>query len=101
MVIGHHLIWTAYGCWLPNDPRGSSSHVLREDRLAPLGELHEGRKQQQPSRAELKGFYQQADVLLAHERLPFDDDEIALIGFSYAQTVRRYGYTCYACAIMP
>jgi len=26
MIIAHHLIWTAYGFWLPNDPRGSSSH---------------------------------------------------------------------------
>ena len=23
IVIAHHLIWTAYGWWLPNDPRGS------------------------------------------------------------------------------
>ena len=29
MVAGCHLIWTAYGWWLPNDPRGSTSHVIR------------------------------------------------------------------------
>ncbi|OQB82433.1 MAG: hypothetical protein BWX88_03985 [Planctomycetes bacterium ADurb.Bin126] len=25
MVIGHHLMFTGYGHWLPNDPRGSLS----------------------------------------------------------------------------
>jgi hypothetical protein len=29
MVVAYHLIWTAYGWWLPNDPRGSSlSHLF-------------------------------------------------------------------------
>ena len=31
IVIAHHLIWTAYGWWLPNDPRGSNSQVIRSD----------------------------------------------------------------------
>ena len=31
MVIGYHLIWTAYGWWLPNDPRGSTSHRIRQN----------------------------------------------------------------------
>jgi hypothetical protein len=25
MVIGYHVIFTMYGTWLPNDPRGSYS----------------------------------------------------------------------------
>lgn len=44
MVIAYHLCWTAYGCWLPNDPRGSGSEVVRSERLAALGEPHLGRK---------------------------------------------------------
>ena len=40
MVIGYHLIWTAYGWWLPNDPRGSMSRLIRSDIIAELGELH-------------------------------------------------------------
>ena len=38
MVAGFHLIWTAYGWWLPNDPRGSSSHEIRVERIADLGD---------------------------------------------------------------
>ncbi|MCE9592064.1 MAG: hypothetical protein K8S99_16270 [Planctomycetes bacterium] len=29
MVIAHHLIFSAYGFWLPNDPRGSWSDFVR------------------------------------------------------------------------
>jgi hypothetical protein len=28
MVLGYHLIITAYGFWLPNDPRGSWSDFV-------------------------------------------------------------------------
>ena len=34
MVAGFHLIWTAYGWWLPNDPRGSSSYEIRVEKIA-------------------------------------------------------------------
>ncbi|MCP4379158.1 MAG: hypothetical protein GY794_23680 [bacterium] len=37
-VIAYHLIWTAYGWWLPNDPRRSTSHLMRRDIVTTLGE---------------------------------------------------------------
>ena len=39
LVIGYHLIWTAYGHWLPNDPRGSGSVIALDPRIAALGEF--------------------------------------------------------------
>jgi REP element-mobilizing transposase RayT len=101
MVLAHHLIWVAYGCWLANDPRGSSSHALRVTRFAPLGELHPGRKQQQPPSRAIRAFYRKADELLEHRRLIFSDEDIALLGASIGRTIREHGYTCYECAIMP
>ena len=38
MVHGHHLIISAYGFWLPNDPRGSWSDFVRAWELAKFGE---------------------------------------------------------------
>ena len=29
LVIAYHLIYTTYGFWLPNDPRGSWSDFVR------------------------------------------------------------------------
>lgn len=101
MVVGHHLVWTAYGWWLPNDPRGSSSHEIRVPELEALGELHHGRKKIQPAGADRCAFYQAADPVLRHDRPLLDDDAIALVGQSIAQTMARRRYTCFACAVMP
>jgi REP element-mobilizing transposase RayT len=101
LVIAHHLIWTAYGCWLPNDPRGSGSRTIRKDVLAELGELHHGRKQVQPTAAAVRRFYQQAPALLRHALLTFDANQRAAISKAFAEVIAAERYTCYACAIMP
>ncbi len=98
-VLAHHLIWTGYGHWLPNDPRGSGSPAA-QDIIAALGPLHFGRKTQQPSRVEVKEFYSRADEILKYPRISFSDDHIQTIAQSYAETIRSQGYTCYACAIL-
>ena len=101
MVIAHHLIWTAYGWWLPNDPRGSASHLIRSDVIADLGELHYGRKRVQPASSEIRTFYENAKQLLKHELQTFSPAEIALIADAFADEIHKRNYTCYACAIMP
>ena len=57
IVIAHHLILTAYGWWLPNDPRGSGSPAVASDVIAELGELHQGRRRVQPPSAAIREFY--------------------------------------------
>jgi REP element-mobilizing transposase RayT len=101
MVAGFHLIWTAYGWWLPNDPRGSSSHEIRVEQIADLGALHHGRKPVQPPAAELRRFYEQARGALKHPLLTFADEDIALIARAFVRVIAECRYTCYACAIMP
>jgi REP element-mobilizing transposase RayT len=101
LVIAYHLVWTAYGWWLPNDPRGSGSATIRTDVLADLGDLHFGRKKIQPAGRSLRAFYQLAADLLKHPLLVFDEPCRALIAEAFGQAVDRHGYTCYACAIMP
>ena len=63
IVIAHHLIWTVYGSWLPNDPRGSGSHSVASDVLTELGELHYGRNKLQPAGRIVREFYEQARPL--------------------------------------
>jgi REP element-mobilizing transposase RayT len=101
MVVGSHLIWTVYGWWLPNDPRGSSSHEIRVERIADLGELHYGRKRIQPSRAELRRFQDEAREILHHDVLMLNDDQIELVGETLGEAIRERGWTCYACAVLP
>jgi len=101
MVIGYHLIWTAYGWWLPNDPRGSMSRVIRNDIIAELGELHYGRKRVQPAGGEIREFYRQASKRLKHDLLTFDAAQRDFVGECFAEVISEQRYTCYACAIMP
>ncbi|MBI1831543.1 MAG: transposase [Planctomycetes bacterium] len=101
MVAGYHLIWTVYGYWLPNDPRGSTSKEVRVEPIAELGEVHYGRKAVQPSAKEIRVFHAKAHDVLKHPVLTFDDDDIALLGKAFGEVIVEKGYTCYACAIMP
>ncbi len=101
MVVAHHLIWTAYGWWLPNDPRGSTSHKIRCAEIVGLGELHHGRKRVQPASGDIRNFYEAARQVLKHDLLKFSDHEISLPGEVFAGVVAKKTYACYACAIMP
>lgn len=101
LVLAHHLMWTAYGWWLPNDPRGSTSHTIRSDLIADLGELHLGRKQLQPASKDIRTFYQQAADTLQHDLLQFTPDQFPHVAHALGQTIHDHNYTCYACAVMP
>ena len=57
-VIAYHLIWTAYGWWLPNDLRGSMSRFVHSDVISDLGDLHYGRKRIQPAARDVRAFYE-------------------------------------------
>lgn len=101
LVIGYHLIWTAYGTWLPNDPRGSGSRFVVNDVLNELGELHYGRKKVQPESREIQVFYEKAAPLLKYPVFAFGPEEIQAISQSFETCITENKYTCYACAIMP
>jgi REP-associated tyrosine transposase len=101
MIIAYHLIWTAYGHWLPNDPRGSGSTTIRNDILAELGELHHGRKRVQPAGRRVRQFYAKAAPLLQHPLLTFDETARAEVAIAFERVIAKQRYTCYGCAIMP
>jgi REP element-mobilizing transposase RayT len=101
MIFGYHVIWTVYGSWLPNDPRGSSSHDVRLAKIDGLGELHAGRKKIQPAGREIRAFYSAARPLLKHDYLELSVRETASVGAAFTDVIKRREYTCYACAILP
>jgi REP element-mobilizing transposase RayT len=100
-ILAYHLIWTAYGWWLPNDLRGSMSRAIASDVLKELGELHFGRKRVQPTSREIRAFYERAKDLLKFPLMTFAPEEVDTISRSFAREIKRRAYTCYACAIMP
>ena len=101
IVIAYHLIWTIYGYWLPNDPRGTSSHVIRRDIFKDLGVLHHGRKRVQPASRDIRAFYARAEQKLRFLILDLSPRDVACVAEAFAQVIATFRYTCYACAIMP
>ena len=101
-IIAHHLVLTAYGHWLPNDLRGSGSQDFYDDKLAPLGPIHHGRRPAhgQPSRDELRSFSRKAEPLLNFPIIWFDDAKRQVVGEAFADVIRQRRYTVYACAIL-
>ncbi len=100
-VIAYHLIWTVYGTWLPNDPRGSGSHNVVSPWLAELGETHLGRKRVQPASKTIRTFYERAEPRLVHPVIRFNEPQFPLVADALGDAIREYAYSCYACAIMP
>lgn len=101
IVIAHHLVWTVYGRWLPNDPRGSNSEYIACDAIAELGELHHGRKRVQPAGWLIRDFYSKASDVLAYPLLTFDEATRHEVGAAFGEVVGAERYTCYACVVMP
>ncbi|MCY2929279.1 MAG: hypothetical protein NTV86_07230 [Planctomycetota bacterium] len=89
-----------YGHWLPNDPRGSLSKDFRNPSLAPLGQIHHGRKEVQPSSPELNSFYAGAKARLPYPILWFNAEQRQTIGEAIGNVVRQHRLTCYACAVL-
>ncbi|MSR56860.1 MAG: hypothetical protein EXS05_04220 [Planctomycetaceae bacterium] len=101
LVIAYHLVWTAYGWWLPNDPRGSMSHWIADEEIERLGEAHYGRKPIQPSRSTVRQFHQQAAETLQYPLLKFEPAEFEIVAAGLARSIEAQRYTCYAAAVMP
>jgi REP element-mobilizing transposase RayT len=101
LVIAHHLIWTAYGFWLPNDPRGSTSHNVEDKKIAELGQWHFGRRKIQPTGKVIREFQERAAAVLKYSLMKFDRQDVETLAEAFAEVVKQHKYTCYACAIMP
>lgn len=100
-LIAHHIIWTAYGTWLPNDPRGSTSKLVASDEIAKLGPHHFGRRTRQPTRELILEFYRAADEILKFPRVLLTPAEFDVVATGLANGIRENRYTCYAAAVLP
>ncbi|MFW6059536.1 MAG: transposase [Phycisphaeraceae bacterium] len=102
MVRGYHLILSAYGFWLPNDPRGSWSTFVREWELARYGKAtkvnHRRSVAYQPHDVAQRYAAKQA---LRRPPVRFNGQQARAITRGFAERADRSGYVVHACAIMP
>lgn len=99
MIIAYHAIFTTYGTWLPNDPRGSYSKEIYNDQLGKLGEIKYGR-QTPPPKNQIMKFYLEASPVLDRPAYFINDNTRPVIAGGFASVVRRLKIEVPACAIM-
>ena len=100
MIHGYHVIFGAYGFWLPNDPRGSWSDFVGKWEMVRFGRStksltrHELTPEEQRQR-------QEAKRLLTYPPVQFDGQQARDIGLAFSALCRKRGYTLWACSILP
>jgi len=100
MIIAYHAIFTTYGTWLPNDPRGSYSKEIYNDQLEALGRIKYGRQNPVPSKDLLMRFWTAATARLSRPPFFIDDNTRPIIAAGFRTVVQRLGIRVPACAIM-
>jgi REP element-mobilizing transposase RayT len=104
MVLAYHVVISAYGFWLPNDPRGSWSEFVRRwelFRFGPASKTDERRsvagKAVSPEAWQRR---EDAKASLMYPAVRFDCSQIAAIGDGFADGVKRSGFRIYAASVL-
>jgi len=102
MVIGYHLIMTAYGFWLPNDPRGSWSDFVRSWELFRFGPATKIETARSVAGAPHDhAIRKEAKKALQYPEVHFTGFQARSIGRGFANYVEKSKLTIWACSIMP
>lgn len=100
MVLWYHLILTAYGFWLPNDPRGSWSDFVASWELFKFGgpTTVTGKRSyaHDPHDARVR---RAAKAALKYPPVRFDARQRAAVAAGFAEAVTHAGYKAFAACI--
>lgn len=100
MIIAYHAIFTTYGTWLPNDPRGSYSKAIYNEELAELGRIRYGRQAPQPDRQRMHRFRTEAMRRLSRPPYYVSPATRATVAGGFAEVTKRLKLTVPACTTM-
>ncbi len=100
-ILGAHVIFSAYGFWLPNDPRGSWSDFVGAWEL-----LRFGKATKVTTRRSVAGVAHDRELrlraksALKYPPVRFTGAQAQQIGIGFGRAVEQGGYEVYACAIL-
>ncbi len=102
MVIAYHAIFTAYGFWLPNDPRGSWSDFVASWELFKYGPATKTDTRRSVAGASHNQvFRKQAKQGLKYPPVNFTGIQARAIGQGFAEAIKHFDYMVHACSILP
>jgi REP element-mobilizing transposase RayT len=100
MVIASHIIISAYGFWLPNDPRGSWSDFVGSWELYKFGaatKVNDSRNYAKD--AHDVALRRAAKKALKYPLVRFDDAQRNAIAEGFSRACEEGRYVCFACCI--
>ena len=102
MVIAYHVVFSTYGFWLPNDPRGSWSDFVGAWELVRFGKATKVNTTRSVAAAthDLR-LRRETKMALKHSPVAFTGEQALAVGRGFAQAAREGGYAVHACAILP
>ena len=102
MLRGFHFIFTAYGFWLPNDPRGSWSDCIRQYELRAFGPATKTTTRRSVA-GKKHDVRQRTHAMSALKRAPvrFTGVQAREIARGFAKACDGGGYLCHALAVLP
>ena len=102
MILASHVIFGAYGFWLPNDPRGSWSDFVGSWELFRYGPATKvttrHSRAADPHDRQLRLAAKQA---LKFPPVVFDGHQALAVSQGFSRAAEESGYVFYACAILP
>jgi REP element-mobilizing transposase RayT len=101
MVHGYHVIWGAYGFWLPNDPRGSWSDFVASWELVRFGKATQSQERVAVDVAQWAQWRAEAQHALKFPAVVLSGKQAQLVGHGFANGVRKSRYIIWACSILP
>ncbi|MCE9532588.1 MAG: hypothetical protein K8T89_15935, partial [Planctomycetes bacterium] len=102
MVLGYHVIFGAYGFWLPNDPRGSWSDYVGAFDLLRFGPATKTTETRSVAQAQHDRWLREAAKQeLKYPAVQFSGVQAQAVGEGFANYVRASGLVVWACAILP
>jgi REP element-mobilizing transposase RayT len=102
MVVGYHLIITAYGFWLPNDPRGSWSDFVGSWELLRFGPATKtDSRRSVAARPHDRQWRLEAKGALKYPEVHFNGAQARQIGMSFHEWANCHATTIWACSILP
>jgi len=101
MVLGYHLVLSAYGFWLPNDPRGSYSKFVGSEDIFRFGKATTvDTRVSVAAKSHDFALRRRAKQALERQPVRFNGSQARAVGRGFASTVEQFALPIWACAIM-
>src|SRR5262245_21151795 len=102
MILAHHSIFSFYGFWLPNDPRGSGSDYIAVWELFRFGPATKvSTRRSVAARPVSPKWKPAADRVLDFEPVKVDGRQALAVLEGFRRAIHEGLYAVHACAILP